>query len=68
MVGRASGVKIGDEGGRSLISLDGVASSQIVSVSVSNIYPCTVKSTRRFLLAPAHPGSLLFSLLTPKVR
>ena len=59
MVGRASGVKMGDEGSRSLISLDGVASSQIVSVSVSNIYPCTIKSRRRFLLAPAHPGSLV---------
>ena len=49
----------GDDGGGSLISLDGVASSQIVSVSASNIFPCTIKSRRRILqvLAPAHPGS-----------
>jgi len=36
---------------------DGVAPSRIVSVSASDISPCTIKSRRRFLLAPAHPGS-----------
>ena len=47
----------GDEGGGSLISPDGVALSQIVGVSASDISACTIKSRRRFLLAPAHPGS-----------
>ena len=45
----------GEKGG-SLISPDGVAPSQIVGVSASVIFPCTIKS-RRFLLAPAHSGS-----------
>jgi len=54
---RASGVKMGDEGGGSLISLGGVASSRIVGVSASDIFSCTIKSRRSFLLAPAHPGS-----------
>jgi len=48
---------MGDEGGGSLISLDGVAPSWIVSLSASDIFPCTIKFRRRFLLAPAHPGS-----------
>ena len=56
MAGRASCVKMGDDGGGSLISLDGVAPSRIVIVSVSVIFPCAIKS-RRFLLASAHPGS-----------
>jgi len=30
----------------------------IVGVSTSVISPCTIKSRRRFLLAPAHPGSV----------
>jgi len=47
---------MGDDGGGSLISLDGVTPSWIVIVSVSVIFPCTIKS-RRFLLASAHPGS-----------
>jgi len=55
--GRVSGVKkMGDEGGGLLISLDRVAPSRIVGVFVSDISPCTIKS-RRFLLAPAHPGT-----------
>jgi len=55
---RASGIKMGDDGGGSLISLDKVAASQIVCVSASVIFPCTIKPRRRmFLLVPAHPGS-----------
>jgi len=37
-----------------LVSLDGVASSRMVCVSLL-IFPCTIKS-RSSLLAPAHPG------------
>jgi len=29
----------------------------MVGVSASVIFPCTVKSERSFLMAPAHPGS-----------
>ena len=57
MAGRASSVKMGDDGGVSLIGLDGVAPCRTVSVSASVIFPCTIKSRRRFLLALAHPGS-----------
>jgi len=46
----------GGDGGGSLISSDGVAPIQIVGVSASVIFPCTIKS-RRFLLAPAQAGS-----------
>ena len=46
------------DGGVSLISPDGVAPSQMVGVSASVIFPCTIKSRRNlFLLAPAHPGA-----------
>ena len=38
---------MGNEGCGSLISLDGVAPSRIVGVSVSDISPCTIKSRRR---------------------
>jgi len=48
---------IGDNGGGSLISPDGVAPSRIVGVSASGISACTIKSRRSFLLAPAHPSS-----------
>jgi len=57
--GRSSGVKVGDDGGGSLISPDGVAPSWLVGVSASVIFSCTIisiKSRRRFLLTPAHPG------------
>ena len=53
---RASSVKMGYDGGGSLIiSLDGVAPSRIVGVSASVIFHCTTKarrrrSRRRFLL------------------
>ena len=57
MAGRASVIKMGDEGGGSLISPDAVAPSRIVGMSAPNIFPCTMKSKRRFLLALAHPGS-----------
>jgi len=53
--GRASRFKMGDDGGGSLISLDRVAPNRMVSVSASVIFPCTIKSRRRFLLALAHP-------------
>ena len=33
------------------------APRRMVGVSASVIFPCTVKSRRSFLLAPAHPGS-----------
>ena len=49
--------KWGNDGGGLLISPDGLASSWIVGVSASVILHCTIKSRRRFLLAPAHPGS-----------
>ena len=48
MAGRASGVKMEDERGGSLISPDRVAPSWIVGVSASDISPCTMKSRRRF--------------------
>jgi len=57
VAGRASGIKMGDDGGGSLISPDGVASSQTVFVSASIMFPCTIKSRRFLLLAPAHPCS-----------
>ena len=44
-----------DDNAGSLINPDGVAPSRMVGVSASVIFPCTIKS-RRFLLAPAHPG------------
>ena len=55
MAGRPSGIKVGGDGGGSLISSDGVAPSRIVGVSASDIFPCTMKSRRRFL-ARAYPG------------
>ena len=58
MAGRASSIKIvGDDGGGSLISPDGVAPSWMVVVSASVIFPCTIKFRRIFLLAMAHMGS-----------
>jgi len=51
----ASGIKMGDDGGGPLISPDGVAPSRTVGVSVSVIFPCTIK-TQKFLLASAHPA------------
>jgi len=52
--GRASGVKMGDDGGGSLISLGGVVPSRIVSVSASDYLPLHHKV---FLLTPTHPGT-----------
>jgi len=55
--GKVCGVKMGNDGGGSLISPDGVAPSRIVGVFAFIIFPCTIKSRRRFfLLASAHPG------------
>ena len=53
MARRASGVKMGDDGGGAMIRTDGMAPSQIVSVSASVIFPCTLESKRRFLPALA---------------
>jgi len=46
--GKASDVKMGDDGDGLLISLDGVAPTRIVGVSASVIFPCSIKSRRRF--------------------
>jgi len=48
----------GNDGGGSLISPDGVALSQIAGVSAFVIFPCTTKSRRFLLLAPADLDSL----------
>jgi len=56
--GKTLGVKMGDDGGGSLISPDGAALSRMVGVSASVILPCTIKVQKKtFFLAPAHPGS-----------
>jgi len=52
-VGRASGVKMGDEGGGSLIIPDRMAPSWIVGVFASDISPAPQRS-EGFLLALAH--------------
>jgi len=52
-----SAYKMGDEGGGSLISLDGVAPIWMVSVSTSVILPCTTKIQKIFFLAPADPAN-----------
>jgi len=49
--------KWGDDGGGLLISKGEVAPSWMVGVSAFVIFPCTIKSRRRFLLAPPHLGS-----------
>ena len=46
MAGRASGIKWGNDGGRSMISPDGVVPSRIVGVSANVIFPCTIKFRR----------------------
>jgi len=46
-VGRASRVKMGDDGGWSLISPDRVAPSQMVGVSASVVFPCTIKVQKK---------------------
>ena len=46
MTERASGVKMGDDGGGGTDSPDGVASRWIVGASVSVIFPCSIKSRR----------------------
>jgi len=43
---KPSGVKMGDDGGGSLISPNGVVPSRMVGVSASVIFPCTIKSRR----------------------
>jgi len=47
---------MGDDGGGSLVGLDGVAPICIVDVSASVIFPCTIQS-RFLLLALAYLGS-----------
>ena len=56
MAGRVSGVKMGDGGGGSLVGLDGVAPSQMVSVFAS-VIPLHHRSPEDNLLAPADPGT-----------
>jgi len=56
VAGRASDVKMGDDGGGLLISPIGEAPSWMVGVSASVIFPCSIK-IQKFLLAPAHPVS-----------
>jgi len=58
----------GDDGGGLLISADGVAPIWIISVSASVVFPCTIKSTKRFLLAPAHPVCVCVCVLGNRVR
>jgi len=55
--GRAFGTKMGNDGGGLVTSLDGMAPMRMVSVSASAIFPCAIKSRRKFLVAPAQPGS-----------
>jgi len=43
VAGRASGVKVGDDGGCLLISSEGVTPSWTVGVCTSVIFPCTIK-------------------------
>jgi len=50
VAGKASDIKVGDNGGRSLIILDKVVPNQIAAVHASVIFPCTIKSRRSFLL------------------
>jgi len=42
---RVSGVKMGNDGGESLISLDGVVPSRMVGVSASDMFPCITKGS-----------------------
>jgi len=48
VAGRASGVKMGDDGHGSLIRLDGVAPSQMVDVSASVHLPLHHKSPEEY--------------------
>ena len=56
MAGRASGVKMGDDGGGSLISPDGVAPSRMVVVSASVIFHCTIKVQKKISSGTGSPG------------
>jgi len=53
--GKASVVKMGDNGGWSLVSPDGVATTRMVGVSASVIFPCTVK-VQKFSSGSGSPG------------
>jgi len=55
VAGRASGIKMGDDGGGLLIGPDGVAPSWMVNVCLCYL-PLHHKSPEEFLLALAHPG------------
>ena len=48
MAGRESGVKMGDDGGGSLISPDGMVLVWMVGVSAFVVFACTIKSRRFF--------------------
>jgi len=43
---RAFGIKMGNDGGGGIDSLNEMVSRQIVTVSASVIFPCTIKSSR----------------------
>ena len=47
MAGSTSSVKMGGDGGGSLISPDGVMPSQMVGVSASVTFPCTIKVQKK---------------------
>jgi len=52
----ASGVKMGDDGGGSLMNPDGVATSRTVGVSSSVIFPCTMKVQEKISSGTSSPG------------
>jgi len=56
VAGRASGIKIGGDGGGPLISPDGGASSQMVGVSASVISPCTIEVQKKISSGTGSPG------------
>jgi len=56
VAGSTSGVKMGDDGGRPLISPDGVAPIRIVGVSASVIFPCTIKFQKNISSGTGSPG------------
>ena len=56
MAGRASRVKMGDDGGGSQISLGGVAPIRMVGVFACVVFPCTIKSRRKFSSGTGSPG------------
>jgi len=56
VAGRASGVKMGDDGCGLLISLDGVAPNRTVGVSASVIFRCITKVQEKISSGTVSPG------------